>query len=275
MKFPELSYANSEHTALQRWIIHRIEQLSGRDFFVPLYEIWRNDVIGKSETIIAEMLRLVDIQLNMTTPEVWPPAIQGKDPLVMIANHPFGIADGIVMLALAEQLGRPFKVLINQDLLKVSEIKPYSIPIDFSESREAMDTNMRSRQEAIGLLQSGTTIIVFPAGGVATARQLFGKAEELPWKNFTARLIRSAQASVLPVYFEGQNGPLFHLASHMSMTLRVSFLIAEFRRLAGKQITLHIGDVVPFTALRQNHDRKELTKELFELVHNLSPAQSK
>ncbi|MEM7620376.1 MAG: lysophospholipid acyltransferase family protein [Pseudomonadota bacterium] len=271
MKFPELSYANSEHTPLQRWIIHRIEQLSGRDYFVPLYEVWRNDVVGKSDAAIAEMLHLLKITLSIHQVGQWPPDIKADEPLVMIANHPYGIADGIAMLSLAEQLGRPFKVLINKDLLKVPEILPYGIPIDFDDNRNAMETNMRSRQVAIDLLRSGTTIIVFPAGGVATASNPFGRAQELPWKNFTARLIRSAEASVLPIYFEGQNGFVFHLASRLSLTLRVSFLIAEFRRMAGKNINVHIGPVTSFETLQQHHKRKALTQELYELVHNLEP----
>ena len=72
--------------------------------------------------------------------------------------------------------------------------------------------------------------VVFPAGGVATAERPFGRAEELPWKAFTARLIQQAQASVLPVYFEGQNSPLFHLISRYSVMLRLSLLVSEFRR---------------------------------------------
>lgn len=272
LKFPELSYANAGHSAFERWLIHRIEQLSGRDYFVPLYETWRNEVIGKSDTIIFDMLNLLEVKLNLhCQKEGWPFKIAPEEPLVIVANHPFGIGDGIAILALAEQLKRPFKILINQDLLKVPEMKPYSIPIDFSEGREAMETNMRSRKETLELLKQGTTIIIFPAGGVATAKNPFGKAEELPWKNFTARLIRSAQASVLPIYFEGQNSFFFHLVSQFSMTLRISLLIAEFRKFAGSEVNVHIGDIIPFEGLEYNHDRKALTKELFDLVHNLAP----
>ena len=50
---------------------------------------------------------------------------------------------------------------------------------------------------------------------------------------FPAKLIQAAKASVIPIYFEGQNGRLFHLASKVSMTLRISLLIREFRRLSG------------------------------------------
>ena len=50
---------------------------------------------------------------------------------------------------------------------------------------------MRTRDEAIRILGEGTTIIVFPAGGVATAPTPFGRAVELPWKLFTARMLQA------------------------------------------------------------------------------------
>ena len=53
------------------------------------------------------------------------------------------------------------------------------------------------------------------------------------------------------------------------MTLRLSFLVAEFRKIAGSSITVHIGDIVPFRSLEQTDNRKNMTRELFELVHNL------
>ena len=120
------------------------------------------------------------------------------------------------------------------------------------------------------LLREGVTIVVFPAGGVATAEKPFGKAEELPWKAFTARLIQQAQASVLPVYFEGQNSPLFHFISRYSLMLRLSLLVSEFRRFVGATIRVHVGAVVPFAALKARDDRTALTAELYALVHRLA-----
>ncbi len=67
----------------------------------------------------------------------------------------------------------------------------------------------------------------FPGWGVATPDRAFGKPEELPWKTFTAWLIQDAQASVLPVYFEGQNGALFHFVGRYSLELRLTLLVSE------------------------------------------------
>ena len=189
-----------------------IEDLSGRRGLLPVYYRWRRDVAGKSPRMMGELLEMVDARIELNAP-AWPPALPADAPLVIVANHPFGIGDGIALLALAEQLGRPYRILINSDFTRVPEIRPVALPIDFSGTPQATETNVTTRREARQLLRDGITIVVFPGGGVATAEQPFGKAEELPWKSFTARLVQLAQAAVLPVYFEGQNSALFHLVS--------------------------------------------------------------
>jgi len=270
-KFRELTYASPNDAKLKRWVIHTIEGLSGREKFLPLYRYWRHHIVPRSKRPFGEVLELVDVKLKITTSgEAWPPSIPPDAPLVIIANHPFGIGDGIASLAMAEQLGRPFKVLINNQLLRVPEIRPYSLPIDFDETREAQITNLATRKEALALLAAGTTLIVFPAGGVATAKSPFGQAVDLPWKLFTARLIQSAKASVLPLWFEGQNGPLFQLASRISLTLRLSLLVSEFRKFAGSTLRVNVGGVVPFSALAHAGDRKLLIEELHGIVHALA-----
>jgi putative hemolysin len=176
------------------------------------------------------------------------------------------------VLALAEQLGRPYRILANSDFLKVPEIRHCALPIDFSASRDAIKTNLESRNQARRLLREGVTIVVFPAGGVATAEHPAGKAEELPWKAFTARLIQQAEAAVLPVYFEGQNSPLFHLVSRYSLTIRLALMVSELRNFVGATVKVHVGAMVPFAELACKTDRHGLTEELYARLHQLAPA---
>lgn len=269
VKFPELSYANADDPPLKRGLIRMLERMAGRDYFAPLYAQWRSDARIEREQAIRPVLGLIDVELEIIARQ-WPLAVAPARPLVLVANHPFGILDGIAALTLAEDLGRPFKVLINMELMKVPELGPFSLPIDFRDTPAALERNLATRNEAIRLLREGTTIIVFPAGGVATATYPFGRAVELPWKLFTARMVQAARASVLPVHFEGQCGPLFHLASQVSMTLRLSLLIREFRRSVGRRLIARVGDVVSFEALRHGTDRRALIAELYDLVHALA-----
>ncbi|WP_350334753.1 lysophospholipid acyltransferase family protein [Coralliovum pocilloporae] len=272
MKFPELSYASPSDPFARRMVIRLVEGLSGRNKFLPLYAIWKKRVLDQCDTPMSDLLDLIRVTLSIKG-EGWPVRSVPKGPLVIVANHPFGIGDGIALLSLAEKLGRPYKVMIHSELLKVPEIRPYSLPVDFSESREALQANIATKKEALRLLAEGTTIVVFPAGGVATAERPLGQAVDLPWKTFVAKLIQASKASVMPVYFEGQNGPLFHLVSKFSQTLRLSLLIREFKRLRGRTMYVRVGALISFDQFEMQSDRKALTDELYRRVHELAAEQ--
>lgn len=285
--FPELSYANEQQHPLTRWVIRTIEDRSGRDRLVSAYEYWRKNIVPQGERVFGAILDLMGLKVEVSGH--WPPANLPSGPLVVIANHPFGIGDGVSVLSLAEQLGRPFRVLVAADLLKVPEMAAYALPVDFSETKEAVQKNIAMRHEAVRLLKSGVTIVVFPAGGVATARKGFGKAEDLPWKMFPSRLIQEARANVIPMYVPGQNGRLFHVVSramHLadskqrmarlvgqaSLTLRLSILVREFVRLAGRSMAIRVGVPIVWSEMESIRDRKELLRmierRVFALANN-------
>lgn len=286
--FPELSYANAGQPTFTRWFIRSVEGLSGRDRFAALYDLWRRNIVPTGDRVFGRMLDLIDVRVRCA--DQWPPVNLPETPLVIVANHPFGIGDGIAVLSLAEKLGRPFKVMIHKDLLRIREMEPYSLPVDFSETKEAVKANMAIRHEAMRLLKEGVTIVVFPAGGVATAPKGFGRAQDLPWKMFPARLVQEARASVIPMHFAGQNGRLFHLVSgpmnlaeregrlarfvgKASLTLRISLLIREFARLAGRSIEVRIGKVLTPEELDPLRDRKILLTRLYRAVFDLAPVE--
>ncbi|MEL7049152.1 MAG: lysophospholipid acyltransferase family protein [Pseudomonadota bacterium] len=248
-----------------------IEDLLGRRKYVPLYRKWQREIAPHSSAMLTDLLEFIDVSLELKATEGWPIKVPSDLPLLIVANHPFGLSDGIVACAIAEQLERPYKVVINNDLLKIPEIKPHALPIDFAETREAMALNIKTRAEARKALEGGTTVVIFPSGGVATAANPFGYAEDLPWKTFVARLVQLSKAAVLPLFFEGQNSALFHTASRISVTLRLSLLISEFRRFPGRPCTVRVGPLTRFDDLEHKHDRKELTDEIYRLVHRLSP----
>ncbi len=268
MKFPHLTYATPSDPRWKQLAIRSIERLSGRNYFVPYYQHWRSEIVPRGGPIIGPALGLIDIDVNIAS-GTFPPKLDDNAPLIVVANHPYGILDGLGTLSLVERLGRPHKVLINNDLLRAPEIRPYSLPIDFSATREAQALNLQTRREALRHLSEGTTIVVFPAGGVATSPTTFGRAVDLPWKRFTARMIHSSRAQVLPLYFEGQCSPLFQFVSKFSLTLRLALIIREFRVRVGQPLRVHVGDVIPPEACQEIRDRQALMMMLYERVHAL------
>lgn len=199
-------------------------------------------------------------------------AIPAEGPLVVIANHPFGIADGLMLGQLLAAVRPAFSILVNHVLCGHDpRIERHLLPVDFGEDKAALQTNLRTRQEAIARLSRGEAIGIFPSGGVATAPRGWGKAEELEWKRFTARIIQLARATVVPVYFAGQNSRVFHLASRFSVTLRLGLLIYEANNKRGQRIPIAIGDPIPYADLAHLRDRQALTDHLRAATFNLAP----
>lgn len=266
----ELSYANPGDTMMRRLFMRAIENLSGRQRLLRLYHRWQRESVDRSPSQWQDALEMIGTELAVVGPADWR-KVPTTTPLVVIANHPFGIADGVAIMALAEQLGRPYRVLVNADLLRIPEMRSKSLPIDFSQTRAAVQTNLKTRNEARRLLKEGVAIVIFPSGGVATAEHPFGPAEDLPWKQFAARLVEQTEASVLPIYFEGQNSALFHFVSRYSLTLRLSLLVCEFRYKIGNRIVAHVGEAVRFAEIKQGAGDRPLIDELHYLVHRLAP----
>lgn len=247
------SYASGDDPRLKRFVIRLIERMSGQPYLKSLYEDFRaNPMPG--ETFWDSAIRRLELKLVLDEDKLaaWP-----KDgPLVVVSNHPFGVLDGVVICQLISRVRKDFLVLTNSVLYRAEEIRPFLLPVDFAETEEALQTNLKTRAKAKTHLQAGGCLVVFPAGGVSTTPTMWHKrAIDSEWKTLTARLISQAKAPVAPVYFAGQNSRLFQLASHVSMTLRLSLLFKEVHDKIGSEIHIRVGDLIPYEMLATISDR--------------------
>ncbi len=116
--------------------------------------------------------------------------------------------------------------------------------------------------------------MVFPAGAVSTVGAPFAKrALDAGWKPFTARAIIETRASVLPVFFAGQNSRLFQIASHLSQTLREALLFHEICNKLGGRVRVRIGEPLDYLDLAHLTDRRRLMLHLRELTYRLEGEQ--
>ncbi len=266
----ELSYALPSDSRAMRAVIKVIERLTGSKKIHRLYQRWRVEKYAQGAPFWDSALEMLGVELRLHGAP-WPPLVATDEPRIIIANHPYGLLDGVAAAALAERLGRNFKVLVHEALLRVPEPQPYLLPVDFSETREAMQNNVQLRKDALAALASGETIVIFPAGGVSTAPKVLGPAEDLPWKRFTARLIREAQATVLPLYFPGQNGFVFQAVSRISIRLRISLFIGAASRQLNRPLDICVGEPLRYSQLQaMAGDRDALMDALRAHVYSLS-----
>jgi len=261
------SYASADDPALRRIAIRTIERLTGQSRLQRMYlDSHRSPRAGEGFWDAA--VRQLDLRVEYDEARLR--AIPAVGPVVIVANHPFGVLDGLVISHLVAKVRTDFKVLTNSILCRASELQPYLLPIDFAQTPAALATNLRSRADALAWLCAGGALVVFPGGAVATSERMFARhAVDPEWKLFTAKAIRRAGATVVPVFFEGQNSRLFQLASHVSLTLRLSLLFNELRNKIGSAVAVRIGAPVPFAELSHLADHKALADHLRRATYEL------
>jgi putative hemolysin len=254
-----ISYAAPEDSVPKQTMIRLVERLSARPRIVRAYEEARS-TLRAGDDIWAHALRSLDITVRYSAEKL--AAVPREGPLVVVANHPFGVVDGLVVCYLVSTVRPDFKIVAMSTLCRVPEVRAHVLPINFAGTREAVTVSARSRRAARALLGAGGCLIIFPAGAVSTAPRVFDRAVDADWHPFAGRMIMDHEAAVLPVRFEGKNGVLFQLASRVSQTLRLSLLLQEAARRIGTVVDAHLGDVLPFEALRSFEDPKALTDHL-------------
>lgn len=265
-ELPYFSYSSAEHPILKRLLIQAVERMTGQPRLKRLYLEHRMNPVPDEDFWSAAVRKL---ELNLVYDRAKWDAVPKDGPLVIVANHPFGVLDGIVISYLTSRIRPRFKVLTNSVLFRAPEIRPFLLPIDFAESREALATNIETRKLALQELAEGGAVIVFPGGTVSTAPSTFGRAIDPDWKPFTSKLIVSARANVVPVYFEGQNSKLFQFASNVSQTFREALLFKEVANKIGTDIGMSIGETIPFEELAHMKDRRLLIDHLRSITYDL------
>lgn len=265
---PDLSYASYFDDPGKRRFIRAVEKLSGQPKIKKLYDHYREHMATNIPFFDAAMQLLdLDVQFSASRHA----EIPRTGPLVIVANHPFGVLDGLVISWLTSLRRRDFKVLTNSALDGVPEAKPWLLPVNFAGTREAIEANVTMRKEAMEHIKAGGCVIVFPGGGVATTPRPFDKtAVDDEWKPFTAKMITHSNAHVTPIYFEGQNSRLYQVASHVSVELRLALVFREVKRRMGKPVAVSIGETLSPEAIAAAGKRKELMEFLREKTYEMS-----
>ncbi len=192
-----------------------------------------------------------------------PPGLEfpRSGPLVVIANHPFGILDPCVLASYVGEHRKDLKIMTNSLLGIMPEVREHAILVNPFGGSAAARENLQGMKAALAHLKSGGALIIFPAGEVSAYQP--GKGiHEAPWTKHVGSLVRRTSATVLPVFFPGGNSPLFHAAGVIHPRLRTGLLLREFAWQNGSTVEMRIGSPIPFSKLRKFEDDDALTKYL-------------
>ena len=269
----EISYASSAQSRGGRTLIRALENVTGRLSLIRRAAGYENDVargLNFWDVIVDRYGLSLDVIGGSLA------NIPANGPLVLIANHPYGILDGLMMGHLLHKMRGDFRILANSVFRRAEDLNKVVLPISFDETKEAVKQNLQTRSDALSYLGQGGAIGVFPGGTVSTSAKPFSRPMDPGWRNFTAKMIAKSDATVVPIYFSGHNSRLFQLASHLHSNLRLGLLIKEFHARIDEPVQLVIGEPIASAQLAPlKSDPTAMMEYLRKATYALSPAPMK
>jgi putative hemolysin len=267
----QFSYANHTDPFLKKLTIRLIERCTGQRKLLKTYLQWSSSP-RKQENIFAAGIRLLGVNLVFDNQPLQ--SIPATGPLLVVANHPYGVTDGLALGDIITRVRPDVKILTNSLLCQPIEFHQYMLPVDFSGTTAARSRTAQTRRQAVEWLQQGHAVAIFPAGGVATRQSpLKGNARDLPWHSFIGKLSNIENVQVQPIYFHGENSPLFHLASHTNYALRLALFFRETVRLMGKNIRVSIGTTIDGRSLPHHEGRSAVAQYLRQKTFGLAKSR--
>ena len=169
--------------------------------------------------------------------------------VVVVANHPHGLVDGMIMAEMVSRVRPDFRILTRSLLTGIPEIAEFMIPVPFPHEENSRELGLQMRELTMAHLANQGAVILFPAGRVASSETWFGPAIEAEWNVFTHKMITKSGAMILPIHFTGQNSRAYQIANKVAATLRQGLLLYEIKRALFKPQRPYVGKPIPASEL--------------------------
>ena len=175
----------------------------------------------------------------------------------VIANHPFGGIEGMLMVELLLQRRKDIRIITNKFLKMIPELSELFIGVNPYGGKDAISENISAMREGMRWLQQGGILVMFPAGDVSTIHFKDMAINDGTWGDSVARIATKTEACVIPLHFEGYNSMAFYLASMVHPALKTAMLARQLINKRGKTINLHIGKAVSHSRLMKLNTNAE------------------
>jgi putative hemolysin len=262
------TYSHKGQSRLRRGLIRGIEMASGSRRFEKLYNEWRAEP-HHGESVFSSSIAKLGVREDLVSGDL--DNIPTTGGVLVVANHPYGIIDGLLLGHLISQRRQDVKLMVHSLLAQPAEARDILLPVDFGGTAEARRTTAETRRAAQDWLDAGHVLIIFPAGGISTAPTPLAKdAADPAWHPFIARLAQRPGVKTLPIFLHGQNSRLFQMVSHFSYPLRIALIFNETRSKMGRAVKVAVGDALDCSAW----DRNTIVPRLREICFGLGGADA-
>jgi len=229
-----LTYANSFDDPWTSFSIRAIEWFTGKLTILRMVNKFeKNNAKYRGQKFWRGALDIMGIELQ--TPVEQLANIPKDGPVVVVANHPHGMVDGMIFADLIGRVRQDYRILTRSVLTGLDEAATsFMIPVPFPHDPDAQRKMVEMRANAMAHLADGGVVALFPSGVVMASQTWFGPATEAEWNVFTAKLIRRSGARVVPIFYPGRNSRAYQIANKISPILRQSLLLHEIVRSCNK-----------------------------------------
>lgn len=229
-----LTYANSFDDRWTSFAIRAIEWTTGKLKILRMVNKFeRDNEKYRGQKFWRGALNVMGIELQ--TPLEQLQNIPSEGPVVVVANHPHGMVDGMIFADLIGRVRQDYRILTRSVLTGLDEAaSSFMIPVPFPHDPDAQRKMVEMRAKAMAHLKEGGVVALFPSGVVMSSDTWFGPAIEQEWNVFTAQMIRRSGARVVPIFYPGQNSRAYQIANKLSPILRQGLLLHEIVRSCDK-----------------------------------------
>ena len=239
----------------------------------PIGRAYARAVAGDPATAFStRALRELDVAIALDENECR--HVPTRGPLIVVSNHPFGALDGLLLLETLGRVRSDVKLLGNELLRYVAPLRERLLLVDvFGARSTAVRRNSAALRAALRWLADGGCLGVFPAGEVAHEER-DGRIVDSPWQDTAAELAFRTGATVLPVFFTGQNSRLFCAAGRIHPLLRTALLPRELWSKRHSTVHVRIGAPIAPPTLEAESTASARTQLLRRCVEGLSVVAS-
>lgn len=179
-----------------------------------------------------------------------------KGATVVVANHPLGCVEGVILAEVLLSIRSDIQILANQYLKTVPELDELFIGVDVFDTQDAVRANMRALRSANKHLANGGLLLIFPAGEVSQlVDRKKKKLEDKEWSRSVSSLIRKNKAVTVPMFIKGRNSQRFYMAGKIHPLLRTLMLGRELLNKQAEVISIAIGDAIKYKEVNTLDDR--------------------
>ncbi len=182
-------------------------------------------------------------------------------PALIVANHPTGIADGIILHHLIARTRPDVYFFANSDILRVMpQMDDMICPVEWRMDKRSREKTRNTLDYVRAATEAGRIGVIFPSGRLAKRRGV--KLHERPWMASAAMLARKFDLPVIPINVQARNSALFYLFDLLHPTLRDVTLFHETLNKDRQPYRITVGEPIQASALpKSSEDGIEMLKK--------------